>query len=91
MNSAPLQQILFVWLFSINVILFSLMRFDKQQARKGKQRIPEKTLLFLGFLGGATGGMLGMNMFRHKTKHRYFYLVYLIALVFWVLVIYRLI
>ncbi|MGP6139623.1 MULTISPECIES: DUF1294 domain-containing protein [unclassified Jeotgalibaca] len=82
---------LFVWLFVINILLFALMRFDKQQSRKRKQRIPEKLLLSLGFFGGPVGGLLGMNLFRHKTKHRYFYLVYAASLGMWAWITYRLI
>lgn len=91
MNSELLLKVLFVWLLAINILLFVLMRFDKQQARKRKRRIPEKLLLSLGCVGGPVGGLLGMNMFRHKTKHRYFYLVYLASLGIWTWITYRLI
>ena len=35
-------------------------------------RVPEKTLFLLPLLGGSVGAVLGMNTFRHKTKHWYF-------------------
>ena len=48
------------------------MFLDKQKAKKGKWRIPEKTLFLAALLGGSLGTTLGMNTFRHKTKHWYF-------------------
>ena len=48
------------------------MGIDKNKARKGKWRIPEKNIFFTAFIGGALGAALGMRTFRHKTKHWYF-------------------
>ena len=48
------------------------MFLDKQKAKRGKWRIPEKTLFLLAIIGGSLGTTLGMNIFRHKTKHWYF-------------------
>ena len=45
---------------------------DKRRARKGKWRVPEKTLFLLPLLGGSIGALLGMRVFHHKTKHWYF-------------------
>ena len=42
---------------------------DKQRAKKHQFRIPEKTLWLVALFGGAVGTTLGMQMFRHKTKH----------------------
>lgn len=53
---------------------------DKWKARRSKWRIPEKALLLLSFLGGAIGGILGMLLFRHKTKHWYFWFVNIVGL-----------
>ena len=38
---------------------------DKRRARQKKWRIPEKTLLFLSFAGGAVGALIAMQAFRH--------------------------
>ena len=35
-------------------------------------RIPEKTLFLPAILGGALGGVAGMRLFHHKTRHWYF-------------------
>lgn len=61
-----------IYLLIINFIGFFAMFLDKQKARKGKWRIPEKTLFLLALIGGSLGTTLGMHTFRHKTKHWYF-------------------
>lgn len=63
-----------IYLLIINFIGFLAMFLDKQKAKKDKWRIPEKTLFLLAVLGGSLGTTLGMNVFRHKTKHWYFVL-----------------
>lgn len=56
----------------VSFILCIYMYIDKQRAIKKEWRISEKTLLTLGLFGGAIGGVLGMYLFRHKTKHNAF-------------------
>lgn len=53
---------------------------DKWKAKRGKWRIPEKVLLLLSFFGGAVGGLSGMLLFRHKTRHWYFWFVNIVGL-----------
>ena len=53
----------------MNIIAFILYGLDKKYAREGRWRIPEKTLLGIGMIGGAAGAWIGMQTFRHKTKH----------------------
>lgn len=48
------------------------MGIDKDRAKRGAWRIPEKTLFVCALLGGSFGTTLGMSAFRHKTKHWYF-------------------
>lgn len=57
-----------IYLVIINLITLLTMYIDKRKAKKAKRRIPEKTLFTLVFLGGGIGGIVGMYMFRHKTK-----------------------
>lgn len=45
---------------------------DKKRAIKKQYRISEKNLFFVALIGGSLGTTLGMNRFRHKTKHWYF-------------------
>ncbi len=61
-----------LWLGLLSLLLFTVMGADKGRARRGKRRVPEKTLFLLALLGGAPGGTLGMRVFRHKTRHRSF-------------------
>ena len=53
----------------MNIIAFILYGLDKKYAREGRWRIPEKTLLGIAMIGGAAGAWMGMQTFRHKTKH----------------------
>ena len=60
---------LLIYLGIVNLIGFFSMFLDKQKAKRGKWRIPEKTLFLLAVIGGSFGTTLGMHVFRHKTKH----------------------
>ncbi len=63
---------LIVWLVIINIVAFAMFGADKKRAQKGKWRISEKALFLSALLGGSLGALLGMQVFRHKTKHWYF-------------------
>lgn len=65
-------QALCVYLLAVNLVLFAMMGIDKYKARKGLWRIRERTLFLTAILGGSVGGILGMKLFRHKTKHNSF-------------------
>ena len=56
----------------LNLISFGLMAYDKRCAKAGKWRVPEKTLFLAAACFGGLGGVLGMLLCRHKTKHWYF-------------------
>ena len=64
----------------ISLITLILYGADKSKAKRRAWRIPEKVLLGFSFLGGAVGGLLGMVLFRHKTKHWYFWCVNFVGL-----------
>ena len=57
-----------IYFILINIIGFLIMYIDKQKAKKGKWRIPEKTLFIITALGGGIGTIAGMYTFRHKTQ-----------------------
>lgn len=61
-----------LYMLAMNLLAFGLMFADKRFAQRRKWRIPERTLFFVAALGGSLGGVLGMRLFRHKTKHWYF-------------------
>lgn len=65
----------------ISIIAFVLYFADKKKAQKNKWRIKEATLLGFGFFGGAIGALLAMKIFRHKTKHWYFWVVNILGLI----------
>ena len=61
-----------VWLVALSPVTFAGSVADNLRARRGAWRVPEKTLFLLPLLGGSVGALLGMRVFRHKTKHWYF-------------------
>ena len=63
------HKFLTTYLVLVNALAFLLMLIDKQKARRGAWRIPEATLLGVAAIGGSIGGILGMRLFRHKTRH----------------------
>ena len=67
-----MTQYLLLYLAVINVAAFAAMGIDKAKAKAGAWRVPEATLFLLAVLGGSVGGILGMQLFRHKTKHKTF-------------------
>lgn len=60
------------YLAIINFAGFALMGIDKYKAKKRAFRIPEATLFIVAIIGGSAGSLLGMYLFRHKTRHRSF-------------------
>lgn len=66
------------WLFAgiyvivLSIFAFAVMGVDKRRAIKNEWRISEKMLLLTAFFGGGIGSLLGMAVFRHKTKHKKF-------------------
>lgn len=71
MKLTDLKELTIYFVF-INVLTFLLYGIDKWKARRGKWRIPEETLIWLVIVGGSIGALLGMYLFRHKTKHKKF-------------------
>ncbi|MBQ6255857.1 MAG: DUF1294 domain-containing protein [Clostridia bacterium] len=65
----------------MNVVSFCLMAFDKRRAQQGKWRVPERTLFLAAACFGGLGGVLGMQLLRHKTKHWYFQVFFPLFLV----------
>ena len=75
----------------MSIILFLVMGRDKALSKTRKRRVPEATLFLLAVLGGALGGVLGMQIFRHKTQHMSFVIGFpLLALLQWGAVIWML-
>lgn len=66
------------WIVFLSIWTFFMMGYDKRQAKLHKQRISEKTLWVLAIAGGGIGAYLGMQIFRHKTRHTSFRVGFLI-------------
>lgn len=83
-----IKYIILLYFLLISVISIIVTVHDKNAAKKNKWRVPESTLLFLGFIGGATFMFITMFIIRHKTKKAKFMVplplfavVHLVALV----------
>ena len=63
------MKLLSFYLLIINALGFLLMLVDKWKARKNRWRVRESTLLLVAALGGSVGCLIGMYLFRHKTRH----------------------
>ncbi|WP_232718634.1 DUF1294 domain-containing protein [Bacillus sp. FJAT-45037] len=61
-----------LYVMLMNGSAFFTMGYDKRQAKASGPRVPEKRLFFLAVLGGSLGLYMGMNYYRHKTKHKTF-------------------
>lgn len=64
-----------------NLVAYLLMAKDKRAAAKQQWRVPEATLFIAAACFGALGGVLGMQLLRHKTQHWYFKLFFPVMLV----------
>ncbi|MDE7417380.1 MAG: DUF1294 domain-containing protein [Lachnospiraceae bacterium] len=64
--------IIALYLILMNIIGFAMMGIDKRKAIKHLWRVRESTLFLIALTGGSVGSILGMRVFRHKTRHLYF-------------------
>ena len=62
------MKVLLLYFLFVNIFVFILAGYDKNQARKNKRRIPENTLFFFEAIGGTIGLLTAMLFFRHKTS-----------------------
>ena len=60
------------YLVVVNIVGFVVIGVDKKRAIRGAWRISEASLFLTALIGGSLGCILGMQKFRHKTKHWYF-------------------
>ena len=74
----PIQILFYVYLLTMilsSLIALILYGNDKSRAKKGQERIKEKTLLFFACYNGSIGSLFGRILFHHKTDKKYFSLV----------------
>lgn len=76
----------FIYFILINIITFTIYGIDKHKAKKHKWRISENMLIGLAVIGGFIGAFVGMQVFRHKTKHIKFTVGVPVIMGLWVIV-----
>ncbi len=65
--------LLIIYLVLISAVTFACFGIDKWKAANHRWRIKEATLILLCCMGGSIGGLLGMYLFRHKTRKPLFF------------------
>jgi uncharacterized membrane protein YsdA (DUF1294 family) len=70
-----MTQYLFYYLAVVNFVTFIIFVSDKQQAIYNQQRVPEKFLWLMALIGGSLGGIMAMEIVRHKRRKIDFSLV----------------
>lgn len=81
-----ITDIALAYLVLINLYAFFIFGFDKvRSTQSGARRIRERTLWISMLLGGSAGALLGMYLFRHKTKKLSFQAVAAIILMLQIL------
>lgn len=76
------MKIFFTYYIIVNVCGLAIMYLDKRKAQRGKWRISEAKLFITAIIFGSFGVMLGMKIFRHKTKR--FKFIYGIPAIFFI-------
>ena len=64
-----LQKVLLVWVLAWTVIAFCPHGHRQSQGKETQTAYPGKMLFLSAILGGSVGSLVGMSLFRHKTKH----------------------
>ena len=64
-----------------SAVAFLMYWADKSAARRGRRRIPEKSLHMASLLGGWPGALLAQKQFRHKTIKQPFQTVFWLTVV----------
>lgn len=80
---STMEQFLIAWFGFTNAIAFVLYGYDKLRAGGAGDRVPERHLLAVAAMGGWPGALLGMLMFRHKTRKFSFQIKFAFMFVAW--------
>lgn len=76
-----MNELLTIYFLLINVVGFIIFAIDKRRANRHKQRISERTLWLIAFIGGAMGSYLAMHVIRHKNKKPIFVIGFALLIV----------
>lgn len=63
---------------AINVVALGLWAFDKRQAARAGQRVPEACLHAMAALGATPASFVGMLLLRHKNRKAAFWALYVV-------------
>ena len=69
------DELVLYYLIGVNIFNLFLFGFDKFFAIQGWRRVPEKVLWLISLLGGSVGGLLGMELWKHKRRKLDFILI----------------
>ncbi len=75
------------YIIAASIGAFVLCGYDKSQAGVGNNRVPEFILLGSAFLGGSAGLLIGMRLFRHKTRKKSFHIILFLIIVVQILLV----
>ena len=78
-NNKKVPFVFSFYFLSANLSSFLLFGYDKKQALVKQWRIPEKQLYLSALMGGWMGGILAMQVFRHKTVKQSFQIPYFLS------------
>ena len=67
-----LTGLVMVFWLALNLVTYTFFHADKERAIYGEDRISERTLLSLAFIGGSVGAKMAQQRFRHKTRKQPF-------------------
>ncbi len=67
-----LRLLVLCYLLIMNIAGMIVCGMDKKKAIRHQWRIPERNIFMIAILGGSIGVLIGMHVFRHKTKHKQF-------------------
>ena len=81
---------LVIYIVIINLISFMAYGIDKWLAKRKYYRISERELFLFGLFGGSLGSLIGMVVFRHKTKKIKFYIWNIVMILIWLYLVYKL-
>lgn len=86
-GSALLPYPVAMWFVLASVLTLFIYGADKLAARKAWRRVPEATLLIMGFVGGWPGAIIGQQLFRHKTQKQPFKTYFMFSVILNVVVL----
>jgi uncharacterized membrane protein YsdA (DUF1294 family) len=78
-----------VYFVIINILSGVAFSIDKNAARKGRKRIPERTLHLLEVLGGVFANTVLMYTLRHKNRKLSYWVWTWLVLIAWAILISR--